>query len=235
MQFKLLFIIITTTLALAGCSASKLNEDQCANIDWYGLGETEGEAGQKRRKLKAEVRSCAKHGIEVDPNLYSNGWNSGIKGYCTPEIAYNLGRINKSFPNVCPDSLQAEFRDAYNRGLDNFVRVKNLKTQLNHLNKVIDKDNRAIRSLEKVLVKHDANELRSTIEQQQQQERKLEQAGEYSKATKIKLKIAKLQDTLYVNNSIEFHSRTTIEALRTNISKLIKLKTSLKAELLQLK
>ena len=234
---KIFIFSFISLLLFSGCAGigSKLSEEQCAMVDWRQLGFNEGEAGRAQRNLAREIKTCNNHGIEIDTSQYVTGWNDGISRYCVTENGYNLGRINKKFPNVCPDSLQMEFRNAYDRGFTNYRRVKELKKLVKYINRSLDRDTIKIRKLEKYSVKNDAREIKSQIDQLEAEEHSLKQTGKFDDASKTALQIDKLSTKYYLDNAKESRSQGIIKTLRKTIARLHKDKRKFEEELKQIK
>jgi hypothetical protein len=99
---------------LAGCAS--LNEDQCRQGDWAGIGQSDGYAGYAMTRLQDHAEACRKLGITPDSVAYSRGRQVGLRGYCTASRGFAEGRMGNIYAGVCPPDLAPAFMAAYNDG-----------------------------------------------------------------------------------------------------------------------
>lgn len=101
---------------LAGC-APVMTKAQCQNTNWYQVGYQDGQRGSFQRNLKPDIKACNKYHMSVDTGKYRQGWNGGVAVFCKPTNAFNLGVAGKTFNNICPSNLVAEFNKQWKAGL----------------------------------------------------------------------------------------------------------------------
>ena len=95
-------------LLLGGCAS--LNQEQCLQGDWYGLGVIDGKAGQPTSRLNTHNHACAKYGVQLDEDRYLAGRSEGLKTYCQPENAIVTGLAGQHHTTgVCPPDMDAAF------------------------------------------------------------------------------------------------------------------------------
>ena len=99
---------------LAGCAS--LNEDECRQGDWAGIGQSDGYAGYAMTRLQDHAAACKKLGITPDSVAYSRGRQVGLRGYCTAARGFTEGRMGNIYAGVCPPNLAPAFMAAYNDG-----------------------------------------------------------------------------------------------------------------------
>jgi hypothetical protein len=113
---------ILATLALAGAVAgllagcASLNEAECRQGDWTGIGQSDGYAGYAMTRLQDHAAACGKLGITPDAAAYARGRQIGLRGYCTAPRGFTEGRLGNSYAGVCPPDLAPAFMAAYNDG-----------------------------------------------------------------------------------------------------------------------
>ncbi|MCH9769541.1 MAG: DUF2799 domain-containing protein [Gammaproteobacteria bacterium] len=114
--------IILTILALAGLSACvpHLNKQQCLSMNWYSMGYEDGSQGKYQRDLSKDIQDCARFKLTVNTVKYHRGWQAGVRQFCQPNTAYNLGVNGATYNNICPRDLAAKFNRAYRHGLRKF-------------------------------------------------------------------------------------------------------------------
>ena len=110
-------IIIAAVLALGGCGGgASVSQNQCIASDWQTLGYRDGINGVNSSQLLAHQDACVKHGIIPDREGYMLGWREGIREYCQPYNAFNVGQRGVRYDNICPNDMQADFIAAYKDG-----------------------------------------------------------------------------------------------------------------------
>ena len=120
-------------LLLAGCAT--MNEDECRSADWYTVGFEDGAHGRAINYIGNHREACAEYGISPRADRYQDGWNEGIRRYCTPRNGYQAGMRGASRSAQCPADLARDFDIAYHYG----YRIYLLNRELS----AIDHDMRA--------------------------------------------------------------------------------------------
>lgn len=113
--YPILPILLTFTV-LSACG-SHLTSEQCTTMNWNKMGMQDGQIGQSKRSLIKEIDDCAKYNIDVDVENYNRGYEAGVRGYCQPTNAYQLGVQGKYYNPVCPSDLQPAFESKWREGL----------------------------------------------------------------------------------------------------------------------
>lgn len=117
--FRLLIVINLVLLSLlAGC-VHHLTHEECLTKDWYEEGVKDGARGI-HRTLKSEIKDCEKFGVTVNTSHYAEGWQQGVRQYCTPATGHALGIAGKHFPDFCPVDLKSEFHAAWYQGIRHY-------------------------------------------------------------------------------------------------------------------
>lgn len=98
-------------IALSSCAT--LNEDQCREVSWEQLGYDDGQAGRHSSHVDLHRQACQRYNITVNASEWRQGWDSGIRQFCTPQNGLNEGRAGRSYANSCPADVRAGFEDAY--------------------------------------------------------------------------------------------------------------------------
>jgi hypothetical protein len=109
---------VLTALALlavlAGCAT--LTESECATADWYEIGFRDGQNGRPSTYFGQHVEACTKHGIMPRQSPWEKGRQAGLRLFCVPERAYEVGRSGHAFPAVCTPEETVEMRPAWDWG-----------------------------------------------------------------------------------------------------------------------
>ena len=107
---KLILGITVLSALLGGCES--MSPAECATADWRGRGVEDGRQG--RTDSAADYHeSCSKAGVQMDLASYRAGRSQGLQSYCRPDNAIKEGLAGRSYNNVCPPSLEQNFRTFY--------------------------------------------------------------------------------------------------------------------------
>lgn len=116
--------IAVVVTVLPGC-VKRLSKQQCISMNWYELGMKDGSAGKTKSMLGKEINDCARYKLTVDTNAYAKGWRKGVRQFCQPSNAYDLGAAGRQYNRVCPTDLARNFSHAWRRGLRRFCTPQN--------------------------------------------------------------------------------------------------------------
>lgn len=105
---------LSAAMLLSGCAA--MSEKECQTADWRDQGMKDALAGHDRSRLADVREACAKAGVMPNEALYLDGWNQGIRQFCTPDNGARWGRQGRSYSGSCPAELDAAFSDRYRQG-----------------------------------------------------------------------------------------------------------------------
>lgn len=125
-----LILPLAAALLTAGCAS--MSEEECRQANWYQQGMREALDGHSKNRLQEDREACAKVGVVPNVAQYMDGYDKGIRQFCTPENGARWGRAGKYYQNSCPADLDAAFRDRYQAGkaaYDAENRLNNLRNQ----------------------------------------------------------------------------------------------------------
>ena len=100
---------------LAACAT--LSEDQCRAGDWRAIGQSDGADGRTADFITQHAKACNKIGIAPVRATWEKGRQEGLKLYCRPRNAYEVGAKGKHLSDVCPAEGLAQLERANARGL----------------------------------------------------------------------------------------------------------------------
>lgn len=89
---------------------------QCANIDWYEIGRTDGVTGSPSTKVGIYQTRCDSTPFPVKIEYYSNGREAGLIEYCSPTGGLEAGKSGATYEKVCPGHLEAAFLSNFHLG-----------------------------------------------------------------------------------------------------------------------
>lgn len=135
-----MMVKITTILAIsfAVYSCATMNANECAVADWQGRGYEDGSRGYSADRYGRHQKACAKHGVKANFTEYKAGYDQGIQTYCTSDLGYAYGKVNRAFPKVCTGNTAATVRRGYNVGREIYLEKRELRKQKTPLNAQIN-------------------------------------------------------------------------------------------------
>ena len=123
------YLIAILSLSLASC-VSLGPELSCEGTNWYELGRQTGRQGEVL-KDKWDMNSiCGSRDLYSQKYaILETGYFAGLAEFCSPENAFNLGRLGLGVKKECPDQFKEAYMAAYERG-QRFAEIEasNLKT-----------------------------------------------------------------------------------------------------------
>jgi len=105
------FVMAVCFGLLGGCAT--IPEDQCAKVDWYDLGVTDGRAGQVADRLLRHREACAGVQVVPDEQRYLQGRQEGLAEYCRPDNAQREGLAGRPYADVCDATFKRIYQSAY--------------------------------------------------------------------------------------------------------------------------
>ena len=98
--------MLLVCLAMTGCATTQtLKAKDCPNANWETVGYQDGVLGASSQMILRHTATCQGH-TTPDRALWETGRQRGLKEYCTPTNAYNLGRTGRTLTGVCEHNLE---------------------------------------------------------------------------------------------------------------------------------
>lgn len=145
------FGVLLSVLLLSGCAT--LNKSECLNADWRTIGLEDGSRGHPVTRIGEHRKACAEHGVQPDLAAYRVGHQEGVRLFCVPRRAYELGVQGRNYQGVCPKDLESDFLAYYTTGKDIY-----------QLTRQLHRDEQTLRDLEQEYADY-----RATLEQKEAQ------------------------------------------------------------------
>lgn len=140
-------------LGLSGCAT--MSADECAMSDWHTIGFEDGSRGYTGDRLGEHRKACAKHGVAPDFEAYRAGREEGLREFCQPSRAFNLGASGGRYNGVCGPDTEPQFIDAFNSGHHLYTlrsAVKSATYQINAREAELDRTKDVIRQKEAAVI-----------------------------------------------------------------------------------
>ena len=100
-------------------SCSQLQKKDCSEIDWFALGKSDGEVGQRSTMFLQHSLKCAKL---PESSTYRRGRNEGLKQFCTLAGGIDYGLTGALYIGQC-DKFPENSLKSFKLGLDKGRRV----------------------------------------------------------------------------------------------------------------
>lgn len=157
MRLSLVTLCLVAGL-LSGCVMSK---KECQTADWYAQGLADAKDGKDVSSGEQHRQFClSKHQVSVDLTMYHQGWQAGMREYCTYSNGYergNRGR-NSLHENICSAELRPALIRGYNYGMCRYnagVEVRKLENTIDASNRELEDMDERIKSAGKDTKKDD--------------------------------------------------------------------------------
>ena len=137
---KIPLIILLTTLI----SCASLSPEDCTKTDWVQKGERDGSNGESSSLFSKYQQQCLEHGVKISQANYTQGYNHGLRQFCSYKTGYQNG-IDGSDPLTECDHISPSFTRGYEEGFREF--------QITERKKIIeeDKDSERKKAVERIL------------------------------------------------------------------------------------
>ena len=100
---------------LASCAS--VSREECLAGDWASIGQRDGAAGRVgATQFERHVTACAKVDVIPDRTAWAEGYEAGLRQYCTPLGGLREGEAGHRYRDVCPASSEAGFLRGYDLG-----------------------------------------------------------------------------------------------------------------------
>ena len=92
-------VVALTALTVTGCAT--MSEQDCRHAHWESVGLQDGLEGASAKRLDGHREACASTGVVPDTVQWRRGYAHGLRSYCTPNSAWNVGLANQTYHGVC--------------------------------------------------------------------------------------------------------------------------------------
>ncbi len=152
-KHRVLSLLLLTAL-LAGCES--MSESECRVADWGRVGLNDGARGEPERRLAAYTEDCGKTGVVPNAQAYRQGWDAGIKRFCTAANGWQEGlQGHAGAAQVCAGQAGGEaFARYLNAGLQIHQTRERLRQNSQESNRLQRKLEAATSDDEKRHIRH---------------------------------------------------------------------------------
>jgi len=122
-QFNHPILMLLMMALFAGCAS--MSKKECLSADWETVGYRDGARGVHYTYLEKHRESCVKYEVIPDDAAYRNGWEQGIRSYCTADNGYRAGTAGRAYRNICPADVAGDFLAGWEQGIEQFCTPEN--------------------------------------------------------------------------------------------------------------
>lgn len=133
-----------------------MSESHCRQADWYARGLSDGRTGYSSSRIDDHVDACSKAGVTPDRSRWTQGWENGIRSYCTASNGWQEGSRNGVYWGGCRGQ----------DGEDAFLNHYRLGQQLYGLLQQVQRNDSESRRLEQLLRDAKTDDERSKAREQ---------------------------------------------------------------------
>lgn len=148
------WLLLLAVLGMSGCAS--MSESQCRQADWGARGLADGREGHSVKRLNDHIEACSKIGIAPDGAAWTQGWEQGIRSYCTASSGWREGMRNQTYWEGCRGQA----------GEDAFLNYYRLGQQLYGLQQQLQRNDAELQRLEQALRNAKNDEERARLREQ---------------------------------------------------------------------
>lgn len=110
------FLALAALTLLSACAS--VSREECLAGDWVSIGQRDGAAGRVgTTQFERHVTACAKVDVTPDRAAWAQGYEVGLRQYCTPLSGLREGEAGNRYRDVCPTASEAGFLRGHDLGL----------------------------------------------------------------------------------------------------------------------
>lgn len=129
------FLALAALILISACAS--VSREECLEGDWVSIGQRDGAAGRVgSAQFERHVTACAKIDVTPDRAAWAQGYEVGLRQYCTPLSGLRAGEAGDSYRNVCPAGTEAGFLRGHDLGLAAYrqrQRISEIEREINEL------------------------------------------------------------------------------------------------------
>lgn len=110
-------ILLTSLALLILASCATLTESECQTDNWFEIGKSDGERGRSLDFIFEHAKACNEFGVAPKAEPWRAGRIEGLKTYCTPRNAYDVGQRGQKLSPVCTGDNLQRLEAANTRGI----------------------------------------------------------------------------------------------------------------------
>lgn len=122
---------------LAACAS--VSREECLAGDWVSIGQRDGAAGRiGPAQFERHETACAKVAVVPDRTAWAQGYEAGLRQYCTPLSGLREGEAGTRYRDVCPTASEPGFLRGHELGLAAYrqrQRINDIAGEIGALNR----------------------------------------------------------------------------------------------------
>lgn len=105
---------LLAVVGLSGCAT--MSAEECVSADWYQVGVSDGAEGRSTQRIEQHRQACAEAGVSPNVQAWLAGREEGLRMYCTPGKAFQVGRSGAALAPDCKPEELNQMMPAYRHG-----------------------------------------------------------------------------------------------------------------------
>jgi len=102
-----------------------MSKEECENADWKSLGYSDGSRGAHYSHLEKRRKSCVEYKVAPDDVAYRDGWDQGIRRYCSYNTGLQAGSRGARHITYCPSDVAPDYLDGWLQGVRQYCQPEN--------------------------------------------------------------------------------------------------------------
>lgn len=132
----LLPVLLLPLFLLSACAS--LSKDECLNADWRNIGYGDASEGYARTRINDHRQACAQYRVSPNLDAYNQGYEEGLRVYCTAARGYQQGVNGYTYRGICPANLEGPFLEAYSFGKDIYALRTGIKKRRHQRSQAVE-------------------------------------------------------------------------------------------------
>lgn len=117
-------------LFLVLCSCQSTAFKKCKNLNWRDFGRASASLGlNKNLTFLKQDKSCQNYKVPSDRLAYEEGYQDGLKFYCSTKSGFDSGKNGINYEGICPKHKEFVFFKGYYKGRIIYLERRLKETQ----------------------------------------------------------------------------------------------------------
>ena len=126
-------IVLCGVLLMASCAS--VSREECVAEDWAGIGARDGAAGRVGDvQFDRHVQACARVDVTPDRASWAQGYEAGLRHYCTARVGLREGEAGRPYRGVCPAASEDTFLRGHELGRSAWQQEQRITAMEQELN-----------------------------------------------------------------------------------------------------
>jgi hypothetical protein len=116
------YILAGFILSLGLASCQQFTKKYCEDTNWRKEAFLFALSGENRDKFHEISKKCKSLKVEVDQQVFNEGFDEGASQFCEPKAAFEYGKSGYMYKGTCKTQNENEYLKKYNKGRLSFLQ-----------------------------------------------------------------------------------------------------------------